>query len=229
MSAIGQPSDSNAAEGLAELRRGFADALRVSDRRGALRLLRRAIDRGVERSLLMPEVVGAAIDEVGQGWREEEVSLSQVYAAGVMVEDAMETLSPPPEGGRPTIGKVVIGTPRGEYHGLGKRIVAAFLRAGGFEVVDLGLSVSPEAFVDAALAEGARIAAVSALMVDTALDIRRVRQAMERRGARGVKLLVGGAPFRYNRELYKLVGADATAASAYEAVQTASDLLQRGE
>lgn len=226
---IGQQPGVGAPEWLAHLRYRFADNLRAADRRGARRLLRQAIDQRVDRALLMREVVGEAVDEVGQEWRESEISLSQLYAVGLIVEDALRMLSTPPGGGRQPTGKVVIGTAKGEYHGLGKRIVVAFLRAGGFEVRDLGLSASPEALIDAALSEGAQIIAVSALMVDTAMAIRRVREEMNRRGVRGIKLLVGGAPFRYNEELYKLVETDATAPNAYEAVQTAKALIREGE
>lgn len=226
MKAIGQQPSRVATEEIIRIRNRFADALRASDRRGARRLLQRSVDQRIDRSLLMREVVGAAVDEVGQGWRESEISLSQLYAVGLMVEDALETLSAPFEISKTTIGKVVIGTARGEYHGLGKRIVVAFLHAGRFDVLDLGLSVAPETFVDTALSEGAQIIAVSALMVDTALGIRQVHQEMVRRGARGIKLLVGGAPFRYNEKLFRLVGADATAPNAFEAVQMAKALVQ---
>ncbi len=217
-------SDSTA-EWLVALRRQFLGALRASDRRGARRLLRQAVARGVDGSVLMREVVTPAIEEVGRSWREEELSLSQVYAVGLIAEDSLQIAPPSPElaGGRTE--KVTIGTARGDYHGLGKRIVAAFLRAAGFSVVDLGMSAAPEALVERALSEGARIIAVSALMADTALGIREVRSEMERQGAADVKLLVGGAPFRYNAELWKLVGADATAPNAYEAVQVARKLL----
>ncbi len=121
---------------------------------------------------------------------------------------------------------MVIGTAKGDFHGLGKRIVAAFLKAAGFVVVDLGLSVPAEAFVGAALEEGARLIAVSALMADTALGLREVRQEMERRKAEDVRLLVGGAPFRFNSDLYRLMGADATAPNAYEAARVARTLFE---
>ncbi|MGI5836657.1 MAG: cobalamin B12-binding domain-containing protein [Chloroflexota bacterium] len=229
MKANDQPSDSIATEELVNLRKQFASALRASDRRGARRLLRGLVSKKVDRSLLMREVVGAAVDEVGRGWRELEVSLSQLYAMGLIVEDAMEILSPSRDSGKTAIGKVVIGTARGEYHGLGKRIVVAFLRASGFDVLDLGLSVAPEKLIDTALSKGAQIIAVSALMANTALGIRQVRQEMEKRGAREIKLLVGGAPFRYNEELFRLVGADATAPDAYEAVQVAKALIRESK
>jgi len=217
----------NTAQGLDVLRASFLDALRASDRRGARRLLRQAVARGIDGSLLMREVVAPAADKVGRGWREEELSLSQVYAVGLIVEDSLQAVAASPETMVGPREKVIIATARGDYHGLGKRIVAAVLRAAGFGVVDLGMSAAPRVLVERALSENARIIAVSALMVDTALGIRDVRSEMKSRGAAGVKLLVGGAPFNYNTELWKLVGADATASNAYEAVQVARKLLEK--
>lgn len=211
---------------LAELRRDFVAVLQGSDRRGARRMLRRAMAAGIDPGTLLREVVTVAVDEVGGEWEEHLVSLSQVYATGLIVEDSLDILSP--SGGAPedSPGRVVIGTAKHDYHGLGKRIVAAFLKGAGFVVVDLGLSVAPEAFVEAAMKENARIIAVSALMADTALGVREVRQEMDRRRADGIKLLVGGAPFRFNPDLCELVGADATANNAYEATRVARTLLK---
>jgi len=217
------------AEWLAALRQRFLDALRASDRRGARRILREARDRKIDGSTLMREVVAPAVEEIGRDWREEDLSLSRVYAVGLIVEDCLQFLEPSVRSSDKPQGKVVIGTARGDYHGLGKRIVAAFLRAAGFTVVDLGMSVAPESLVERAMAEGARIIAVSALMLDAALGIAAVRSEMERLGATSIKLLVGGAPFRYNPDLWKTVGADATAPNAYEAIVTARWLLERQE
>ncbi len=210
---------------LLKLRGEFEDLLQASDRRGARRLLRAACGTIADPQLLMREVVSPAVDEVSGAWPEHRVSLSQVYAVGLIIEDSMELLATPAgEDGR-SQGTLVIGTAVGDYHGLGKRIVAAFLRAAGFAVVDLGLSVTPEAFAEAAQRERAQIVAVSALMADTALAIRQVREEMDRRRIQGMRLLVGGAPFRFNPALVKLVGADASAANAFEATGVAKGLV----
>ncbi len=212
-------------ERLAALRGEFVALLQGSDRRGARRMLHRAVATGIDPGVILREVVIAAVDEVGGDWKEHEVSLSQVYATGLIVEDSLEILPCSECAGEGTPATVVLGTANGEFHGLGKRIVRAFLRAAGFVVVDLGLSVPAEAFVEAALLHGAHVIAVSALMADTALGVREVREAMEREKVDGVKLLVGGAPFRFNPELYRVVGADATAPNAYEAARVARALL----
>ncbi|MBI2955290.1 MAG: cobalamin B12-binding domain-containing protein [Chloroflexi bacterium] len=212
---------------LEKLRRQLTAMLEESDRRGAQRLLREVLAVGHSRVQLLREVVNPAVEAVSASWAgHHELSLSQIYVTGLIVKDAVEILSPETETAEKPIGRVVIGVAEGDHHGLGKRIVGAFLRSAGFVVVDLGLSVPPKAFVDAALAENADIIAVSALMVDPALRIREVREEMKRRGVESIQLLVGGAPFRYNSQLYKMAGADATAPTAYEAIDIARRLLE---
>ncbi len=214
------------AGGMEELRRKYTALLEESDRRGAQRLLRDALTAGHNRAQLLQEVVNPAIETVAEAWEEHhELSLSQIYVAGLIVKDSVETLSLP-ERAEKAVGKVVFGTAFGDHHGLGKLIVSAFLRSGGFEVVDLGLSVPAKTFVEVALSEGADIIAVSALMIDPAFKICDIRDEMNKRGIKNIVLLVGGAPFRYNPELYKTVGADGTAATAYEAIDVAKHLLE---
>ena len=216
--------DGDTPQKLEVLRRRFALALHESDRRGARRLMQRAVAAGLGRTQIMAEVIGPAVEEVGQDWVEHGMSLSQIFVTGLIVKDAMELL--PPDAGAAVTGTVVVGTPPGDYHGLGKLIVSTFLRSAGFVVMDLGLSVSPKTFVDAAIAHEADIIAVSALMADSALKIRDVRVEMKKRKQGNVRLLVGGASFRYNPELYKVVGADATAPTAYEGIDAARRLLE---
>jgi len=227
MNSGNRPPAAKAAPRLEELRHQFTVMLQESDRRGAQRLLREALGAGYSPSQLLKEVVSPAIDTTARSWAEHhELSLSQIYVAGLIIKDAADLLSVGREAGEKPVGKIVIGVAEGDHHGLGRLLVSAFLRSAGFDVIDLGLTVSPKAFVDTALAEGADIIAISALMVEPAMGIREVRREMERRGIKHIPLLVGGAPFRYNPELVKLVGADATAPNAYEAITVARRLLE---
>lgn len=112
----------------------------------------------------------------------------------------------------------VLGNAEDDYHGLGRRLVSAFLRVGGWKVVDLGYDVLPEAFVDAALREGARVIGVSAMMLTNAKNILRVRKEIDRRGlSSSLKLAVGGAVFVMRPELVAEVGGDGSADTAMEA------------
>jgi methanogenic corrinoid protein MtbC1 len=108
--------------------------------------------------------------------------------------------------------RVVIGTAPGDFHSLGKRIVCGCLRSLLYDVVDLGNSVSSERFVDEAVARGAKVIAVSAMMMHTARSEAGcigVRRLLAERGLESrIKLVVGGAPFRFDPQLYRTVGAD---------------------
>ena len=123
--------------------------------------------------------------------------------------------------GRPGTGFpriAVLGNAEDDYHGLGRRLVSAFLRVGGWKVVDLGYDVLPEAFVDAALREGARVVGVSAMTLTNAKNILRVRKEIDRRGlSSSLKLAVGGAVFVMRPELVAEVGGDGSADTAMEA------------
>jgi len=123
----------------------------------------------------------------------------------------------PSEGQSPK-GTVVIGNIEEDFHALGRRMVGTFLRAEGWIVHDLGNDVPAKEFVDKALEVGARVIGVSAMMMTTALNIRRVRQEIDSRGLTGrIQLAVGGAVFCVSPGLVDEVGGDGTAANALAA------------
>jgi methanogenic corrinoid protein MtbC1 len=110
---------------------------------------------------------------------------------------------------------VVIGNIEDDFHSLGRRIVAVYLRAAGWEVHDLGNDVVAEQFIEKAEAVGAVVIGVSAMMQTTALNIRKLRSLIDSRGIAGrLKLAVGGAVFGWRPELVAEVGGDATAQNA---------------
>ncbi|WP_256360783.1 cobalamin B12-binding domain-containing protein [Methylomonas koyamae] len=122
--------------------------------------------------------------------------------AADVTEKMLEKFSKPPE----MIGRVVIGAAYGDLHSLGKRIVSGCLKSLMVDVVDLGSNVSAERFVDAAVAEQAQVIAISAMMVHTAIGENgslKVRALLKERGLEDrIKLAVGGAPYRFDTELY---------------------------
>jgi len=127
-------------------------------------------------------------------------------------------------------GRVVIGTARGDFHGLGKQIVVGCLKALMVEVTDLGLNVAPERFVDEAVARGAQVIGVSAMMVHTAQGeqgCRGVRAVLRARGLEAcIKIAVGGAPYRFCPGLYRTVGADAWAENGILAGRVITKLIR---
>jgi methylmalonyl-CoA mutase cobalamin-binding domain/chain len=167
-------------------------------------------------ALLEPTLI-----EVGDLWAQETISLAQGYVAGKLAERVLDAaLAAEDAGSLKTSrrGRVVLGNVEDDYHALGRRMVASFLRLDGWEIIDLGNDVEPERFVDAALEAEARIIGVSSMMLSTAQNLPRIRDEIEARGLGGrLRLAAGGAIFRLKPELVKELGADGTAATAIEA------------
>ncbi|MDY0225455.1 B12 binding domain-containing protein [Desulfomicrobium apsheronum] len=159
------------------------------------------------------------LEKAGEAWHRENLSLAQGYVAGKIAEDLLVAAAE--SGGDLPLdvkGPVVIGNVEDDYHSLGRKMVAVFLRAAGWKVVDLGNDVVPGDFVDAALANGARVIGVSAMMLTTAENIRALRSEIDARGLGGrIQLAVGGAVFKLRPELMLEVGGDGTATSAIQA------------
>lgn len=204
--------------------------LRESDAWRARKLVLSALRQGIPSELVIAAILGPVLEKLGEGWEEHDVSLSQIYAAGRIAEQATELLLSRLTPGQESPVSIVTGTILGDHHGLGRRVLAAFLRSAGYRVVDVGLDVQAGTFVDAAMSEGARVIAASALMSNTALRTAEIDRELRRRGIRHqVRILVGGAPFRYNPGLVQAVGADATAPHAYEAVKVVRQILREAE
>lgn len=132
----------------------------------------------------------------------------------------------PPE----VIGRVIIGTSFGDLHSLGKRIVIGCLKSLMVDVTDLGVNVQAEDFVDAAVAEEAQVIAISSMMVHTATGEEgslQVRALLKERGLENdIKLVVGGAPYRFDHELYSKTGADSWAPDGITAAKVISQLIR---
>ncbi len=160
------------------------------------------------------------LQRTGRMWMEGTISLAQSYIAGKVAERVLEEAL---EAGRPGLGGqprgiAVLGNIEDDFHALGRRMVASFLRLDGWEILDLGNDVAPGRFVEAALDHDARIIGVSAMMLSTALNIRGIRDELDRRNLSGIlPMAVGGAVFNLRPGLVEEVGGDGTAASAMDA------------
>lgn len=156
-----------------------------------------------------------AIERLGRLWEDGKVSLSQVYMSGRICEELVGRLLPQcaePSDGEARIGLAVLE----DRHMLGKRMVAATLTAAGHTFFDYG-STNADTLVERAGADGVDLLLVSTLMLNSALSVRRVRDGLNRLG-RPVKIVVGGAPFRLEPELWRETGADAMCRNASEVV-----------
>jgi len=183
-----------------------------------------ALAAGVDPQTLLTEAMIPAMDEVGRLFEANEYFVPELLISARAMKGALEIVSPllKASGAQPA-GKVVIGTVRGDLHDIGKNLVAAMLEGGGFEIVDLGVDVSPEKFVEAIETSGANIIAMSALLTTTMPSMKATIQQLEEASIRDkVKVMIGGAPVtqRYADE----IGADAFSDNASGAVRVAREL-----
>lgn len=161
------------------------------------------------------ELIVPALEHLGEEWNAGRAALSQIYLGSRICEDMVERVLPPmaPERiGQPRQAIVVLS----DYHMLGKRIVLSVMRASGFDVLDYG-RMDVADLVERVQADRVRILLISVLMLPAALKVKDVRAALNARG-NSVRIAVGGAPFIFDPELWREVGADAMGRSAADAV-----------
>lgn len=211
---MGDDTDS----GLNELREALYKLVLDAERESAVALvLEHALRYGFQAAV--NDLLEPVLERVGEAWMRENLSLAQGYVAGKIAEDVLLAAASG-HGDLPldVKGPVILGNVEDDYHSLGRKMVGVFLRAAGWKVVDLGNDVVPGDFVAAAVANGARVIGVSAMMLTTAENIRSLRAEIDAQGLRGkVRLAVGGAVFKLRPQLVDEVGGDGTAASAIQA------------
>ncbi len=209
----------------------FNEAIFDTDRERALRVIREAEQEGIPPEDIVFKVVVPSIHIMMKSTSERRTpSIAQHFVAAQIASEVTETMVSRFARSPEIIGRVVIGTSVGDMHGLGKRIVSGCLKALMIEVIDLGLNVPAERFVDEAVAQNADVIGVSSMMVHTArgpsaaLGVRKILKdrALERR----IKLAVGGAPYRFDHDLYRTVGADAWAEDGIIAGTVISALIK---
>jgi methylmalonyl-CoA mutase cobalamin-binding domain/chain len=209
----------------------YNEAIMDTDRDKALLVVRDALTLGISPEEVVFEVVVPAIELMMQAISENQgVSLAQHFMAAQIASEVVDEMVPQFKQAPDIIGRVVIGTAQGDFHGLGKRIVSGCLKAMMIEVIDLGLNVAPERFVDEAVARDAQVIAISSMMVHTAKGdngCRRVRRILQEQGLEArIRIAVGGAPYRFDPELYRTVGADAWAGNGITASRMITDLIR---
>jgi len=180
-----------------------------------------ALDAGCDPALIMKDGLVSAMSVVGQKYSSGEYFLPQMMIAARAMTTALDILKPHLAG--PTAEqkkeKAVIGTVSGDFHDIGKNIVKMMLESAGYEVVDLGVDVSAEAFVDAVRRESPRFLLMSALITLTMESMRRTVAALEEAGVRSnVKIGIGGAPVTH--KFAAEIGADFYTEDAYGCVET---------
>ena len=212
---------------MGELRRLY-DAVLNGDAKTAVAVTEEAIAEKIEPSVLIADTMIPAMAEVGRLFECEEYFVPELLLAARAMKGSLALLRPLlAASGAKSAGKVVIGTVKGDLHDIGKNLVASMLEGGGFEVIDLGVDVSPEAFVTTVKERGAEIVCLSALLTVTAPSMKTTIEALKQAGLRDrVKVMVGGAPV--TAEFAREIGADCYSENANLAVAAARRLRSSG-
>ena len=201
------------------------NAILTGDAKTAKDITEKALADGIEPIILVQDHMMPAMAEVGRRFECNEYFVPELLLAGRAMKGALELIRPrlTASGAKPT-ARVAVGTVKGDLHDIGKNLVAAMLEGGGYEVIDLGVNVTPEQFVAAVKEKGAQILALSALLTTTMPAMKTTMDALQSAGVRQqVKVLVGGAPItqKYADE----IGADGFSESAAGAVSAAKKAL----
>ncbi len=185
------------------------------------------IARKWEPYRVLTEALVGGMTIVGADFRDGILFVPEVLLAANAMKGGMAILKPLlAETGAPRVGKMVIGTVKGDIHDIGKNLVGMMMEGAGFEVVDLGINNAVDAYLDALVAEDADILGMSALLTTTMPYMKVVIDTMIEKGMRDdYVVLVGGAPL--NEEFGKAIGADAYCRDAAVAVETAKTFMSR--
>ena len=204
---------------------GVFDAIVAGKADDAAAATRRAIDRGEQPQEIINGQMIRAMGEVGQRFQDGKAFVPQLLMAGRAMKSALELLKPMLAGGAATtLGKVVIGTVKGDLHDIGKNLVASMLEGCGFEVINIGIDVPAETFVEEVRKTDADILCMSALLTTTMTYMKDVIDAIKEAGLRDkVKIMVGGAPVSQN--FADEIGADGYSDNANTAVALARRLV----
>ncbi len=211
----------NSSDLLSKLRKAVIDG----NAELAEEITRKLIELNVDVKKILEEALIPAMDEVGRLFEEGEYFIPELMLSAEAFKASFEILKDLiPKSEAKAKATIVIGTVRGDIHELGKNLVATMLRAAGFEVIDLGVDVPPEKFIEAVKKYNAKVLGLSALMTTTMIEQRKVIEALMKEGLRGkVKVIVGGAPV--TEEWAKQIGANAYGRDAYDAVRKVKQLL----
>ena len=201
------------------------DAIVAGKLEPAVEVTRKAIADGVVPQDIINGYMITAMGEVGQRFQDGKAFVPQLLMAGRAMKGALELLKPLLAGNASTtIGKIVIGTVKGDLHDIGKNLVASMLEGCGFEVINIGIDVTCDKFVEAVKENNADILCMSALLTTTMTYMKDVIQALEDAGIRSqVKVMIGGAPV--SQGFADEIGADGYSDNANTAVAVAKELM----
>jgi corrinoid protein of di/trimethylamine methyltransferase len=205
------------------------DSLANLDLEKTIELVNKALSQGVDVMDVLERGLAEGMRLVGERYERGEYFVADMIVAAEIFNEAMRIVKPmileSKKRFKP-LGRVVIGTVYGDIHDIGKNLVATVLEANGFEVIDLGVDVAVEKFVEAVKKYQPDILGMSALLTTTMPHMREVIEALKKEGLREkVKVIVGGAPV--TEQFAREIGADGYAESAFKAVEVCKRLINK--
>jgi methylmalonyl-CoA mutase cobalamin-binding domain/chain len=204
---------------------GLYDRTLVGDKPAVVELTQQGLDLGLAPETMLFEALIPALEEVGARFERGDFFVPEMLIAGRAMTGALELLRPLlAQTDTPTIGTFLMGTVKGDVHDIGKNLVDIMLEGAGFKVVDLGVQVAPEKFVEAIHEHEPDVVGFSAFLTTTMPMFKVNIEAIEKAGLRDeVAIMVGGAPV--TQEYADAVGADGYAPDAATATRRAKELL----
>ncbi len=212
-----------------EILNSIAKSLMAGDDKKIVEEVNQAIEEGIPTTQILDDGLIAGMNVVGKRFKKHEMFLPEVLLSARAMTAGVALLKPLLIAEEvPSRGKVVLGSVQGDLHDIGKNLVGIMLEGAGFEVVDLGIDVPPEKFIEAAVTEEADVIGLSSLLTTT-MDIMKgvVNLAGEKGLSDRIKIIVGGAPL--SEEFAQSIGAQGYAYDAANAVEKVIQLLEEKE
>ncbi len=207
---------------MAELK-ALSDAIINGDQNTAVEITRQALSEGTTAKSVLDDGLIAGMEVVGARFKKNEIYIPEVLIAARAMKMAMGVLEPElVKAGVEPVGKLAIGTVQGDLHDIGKNLVAMMLKGAGFEVVDLGVDVGPDKFIEQAKNNSLQLIGLSALLTTTMPGMEKTVKALRDAGL-STKVIIGGAPV--TQDYADKIGADGYAADAASAVDMAKNLV----
>jgi len=209
-----------------EILQGLYDQTLVGNKPQVVELTERGLEEGLEPTTMLFDALIPALEEVGARFERGDFFVPEMLIAGRAMTGALDLLRPLlAQTDAPSIGTFLMGTVKGDVHDIGKNLVDIMLEGAGFKVVDIGVQVAPETFVEAIHEHQPDIVGFSAFLTTTMPMFKVNIEAIEKAGLRDdVIVMVGGAPV--TQEYADAVGADGYAADAAAATKRAKELLE---
>ncbi len=210
---------------MAETLDQLAKELFAGNAKAVAELTQKALDEGLSAQDVLTNGLIKGMSQVGVKFKANEIYVPEVLIAARAMKSGMSILKPKlAEGGVQPLGKVIMGTVKGDLHDIGKNLVSMMMEGAGFEVVDLGIDVPADKFVQAIKDEKPQVIGMSALLTTTMVQIRENLKVFQEAGVRDqVKVLIGGAPV--TQKFADEIGADGYAPDAASAADSAKELM----